>query len=330
MLLEFDSDQRFWQQTVREAVAKHCPPALIRDVVDRGADPGPLWKLYVEQGWTALTDPADAVELTIVLEELGRATDPTPYLATMTQYAPLAGAAEPAVAGAALFDGVAAHRDGGGWRLDGTAQVLDGDRAERLAVATGAGVFVLPAAAATVRRIPVFDPVLHVAQVTLDGVRVAESDRVATDSVRARGAALTGLAATGVGACARVLELVVAHVREREQFGAPIGSFQAVQHKAADMHVAVQRARALTYWAALTASAGDPRAPLAAVMAKAAAGECQALVFRNGLQLFGAMGFTWENDVQFALKRAKAVDLLLGGADEHRATIAREYRAAVV
>ena len=63
-------------------------------------------------------------------------------------------------------------------------------------------------------------------------------------------------------------------------------------------------------------------------MAKAAAGECQSLVFRHGLQLFGAMGYTWENDVQFALKRAKAGELLLGGTDEHRSTIARHHRAA--
>ncbi len=65
-----------------------------------------------------------------------------------------------------------------------------------------------------------------------------------------------------------------------------------------------------------------------AAMAKAAAGECQSLVFRNGLQLSGAMGFTWENDLQFALKRAKAGELMLGGADEHRALITEEYRAA--
>ncbi|WP_280240322.1 acyl-CoA dehydrogenase family protein [Nocardia abscessus] len=327
MLLEFDSDQRLWQDTVRDVVARHCPPALIRDIADRGADPGPLWKVYLDQGWTALTDPSETVELTILLEELGRATDPTPYLATMTHYAPLAGDAHPATAASAVFDGISARRDGAGWTLDGTAQVLDGDRAERFAVATGAGVFVVPADRVAARRITVFDPLLHVAQVTLEQVRVGPSDRVHREVRQAREVALTGLAATMVGACQRVLDLVVEHVRVRRQFGSPIGAFQAVAHKAADMHVAVQRARALTYWAALTISAGDPRRQLAAVMAKAAAGECQAVVFRNGLQLFGAMGYTWENDVQFALKRAKAGELLLGGADEHRATIAREYRA---
>lgn len=133
-----------------------------------------------------------------------------------------------------------------------------------------------------------------------------------------------------LGAASRLLEMTVVYAGQRQQFGVPIGSFQAVQHKMADMHVAIERARALSYFAALTISADDPRRRLAAAMAKASAGECQALVFRHGLQSFGAMGFTWENDVQFALKRAKAGELMLGGAAEHRAMIAEEWHAAHV
>jgi alkylation response protein AidB-like acyl-CoA dehydrogenase len=159
---------------------------------------------------------------------------------------------------------------------------------------------------------------------------VADSDRLPTDPARCRHLALTGMAMTMVGACQRVLDLALQHVRDRHQFGVPIGSFQAVQHKMADMHMAIERARALSYFAALTISADDPRRRLAAAMAKASAGECQALVFRHGLQSFGAMGFTWENDLQFALKRAKAGESMLGGAAEHRATISEEWHAAHV
>ncbi|NEB02819.1 acyl-CoA dehydrogenase family protein [Streptomyces sp. SID13726] len=332
MLFEFDAEQRLWQDTVHKAVAKECPPALVRAVVDAGADPAPLWRRYGELGWTELTDPADAVELAIVLEELGYATDPTPYLATLTQFAPLAdGLFEPGPAGAAVHDGVSARPAGGGWVLEGTARhVLDGDRADRLAVVTDAGVFVVPADEAAVVRTGAFDPVLHLAEVTFDGVRVGIGARSDADPGRARHIALTGMALTMVGACRRALDLVLDHVRTRHQFGAPIGSFQAVQHKAADMHVAVERARALAYYAALTIAADDPRRPLAAAMAKAGAGECQALVFRNAVQLFGAMGHTWENDLQFAVKRAKAGELLLGGAAEHRAWIADEWIAEEV
>ncbi|GAA4983918.1 acyl-CoA dehydrogenase family protein [Yinghuangia aomiensis] len=332
MLFEFDSDQRLWQETVRAVVAKECPPSLVRGVVDRGADPGTAWKTYADLGWLELTDPADSVELGIVLEELGRAADPTPFLATMTQFAPLAsGPTVPGAGGAAAYDGITARRAGDGWILDGTARhVLDGDRAELVAAVTGAGVFVVPSARVTARRVPVFDPVLHVADVCFDAVPVSDDARTGADPEKARHRALLGVALTMVGACRRVLDMVLEHATARTQFGAPIGSFQAVQHKAADMHVAIERARALAYYAALAIAEDTPDRRLAASMAKAAAGECQALVFRHGVQLFGAMGFTWENDLQFALKRAKAGELLLGGAAEHRALIAEEYRAAHV
>lgn len=329
MLLEFDADQRLWQDTVRDVVTKQCPPSLVRSVAEDDADVEPLWKLYRQLGWTELNETASAVELAIVLEELGHATDPTPFLATMSQYAPLAGESfDPNQSGTAVYGGVSARRNAGGWVLDGTARhVLDGDRAERVAVVTEAGVFLTDAGQLSARRESVFDPVLHVADLSFHDVRVPDSERVNVDPERAHHIALTGMAITMVGACQRILDLVLEHVRSRHQFGVPIGSFQAVQHKAADMHVAVQRARALAYFAALTISADDPRRRLAAAMAKASAGECQSLVFRHGLQLHGAMGFTWENDLQFALKRAKAGELMLGGAAEHRARIAEEYRA---
>jgi alkylation response protein AidB-like acyl-CoA dehydrogenase len=330
VLLEFDADQRLWQETVRDAVAKQCPPSLVRGVAEDGVDPAPLWQTYVDAGWTELADSEHAVELAVLLEELGRATDPTPYLATLTQFAPLAGDRfDPQQSGTAIYGGVTARRDAEGWVLDGTAHhVLDGDRAERLAVVTEAGVFVVDAGVAVARRSPVFDPVLHIAEVSFSSVHVPDSDRVHVDAEKARHVALAGMAITTVGACQRILDLVLEHVKQRQQFGVAIGTFQAVQHKAVDMHVATERARALSYFAALTISADDPRRRLAAAMAKAAAGECQALVFRHGLQLFGAMGFTWENDLQFALKRAKAGELLLGGAAEHRAIIAEEFDAA--
>lgn len=328
MLLEFDADQRLWQETVRDAVTKQCPATLVREVAEQGVDPTPLWQSYIDQGWTELTDSENAVELAIVLEELGRATDLTPYLATMTQYAPLAGDRfDAARAGTAVHSGVAANRDATGWVLTGTAHhVLDGDRAQNLAVVTDGGVFLVDAAQVSAKRSAVFDPVLHVAEVSFDNVLVDDTDRLHVDTEKAHHLALTGMAITMVGACQRALDLVLDHVKQRQQFGVAIGSFQAVQHKAVDMHVAIERARALAYFAALTIAADDPRRRLAARMAKAAAGECQTVVFRHGVQLFGGMGFTWENDVQFALKRAKAGELLLGGAAEHRGVIAAEYR----
>lgn len=330
MLLEFDADQRLWQETVRDAVGKQCPASFVRNVAEDGVDPSPLWKTYVDAGWTELTDPENAVELAIVLEELGRATDPTPFLATISQFAPLVGDRfDAGTAGSAVYAGVTAYRDADGWVLNGTDRfVLDGDRADRFAVVTDAGVFVVDAEQVTTRRSAIFDPVMHVAEASFTDVHVADADRVEVDTEKARHVALMGMAITMVGACQRILDLALDHAKSRYQFGVPIGSFQAIQHKAVDMHVAIERARALSYFSALTIAADDPRRRLAAAMAKASAGECQALVFRHGLQTFGAMGFTWENDLQFALKRAKAGELLLGGAAEHRELIAREFDAA--
>src|SRR5690348_4703274 len=182
MLLELDADQRLWQDTVRDAVSKQCPAALVREVAESDADTAPLWKAYVGAGWTELADSENAVELAILLEELGRATDPTPFLATLTQFAPLVGDRfDPQRPGAALFDGISAHRDADGWILSGTCRhVLEADRAERFAVVTAAGVFLIDAddPAVVTRRAAVFDPVLHVGEVSLLGMHVPDGDRL--------------------------------------------------------------------------------------------------------------------------------------------------------
>ncbi len=229
-------------------------------------------------------------------------------------------------------------RDRHGWALEGTAAfVVDGDRANELAVLarTDAGpqVFVVPADAVSARRTPSLDGALHVADVTFDGAAVDDDRRLAGDDPlagfgRALDEAVAGLAMLMVGACQRGLDLVIEYVRGREQFGVPIGSFQAVKHQVVDMHVAIERARALGYFAALTIAEDDPRRTTAASMAKAAAGEAQHLVFQHAIQLFGGIGFTWENDLHLYLRRAKAGELLFGGAADHRARIGRQVMAA--
>jgi alkylation response protein AidB-like acyl-CoA dehydrogenase len=283
MEFELDEDQLTFQQVVRTTVAK-----------TRALPEGRLWATYLQLGWLE-TPP---VELAIVLEELGYAADPTPFLATATWFAPLAGRLpRDSGTGTAVFDGTGRF-------------VLDADRADEIAILTRDGVVVVEGAKVGASRVSIFDPTLHVAHVS----HVGRGDLV--DGVP--DLALMGLAVSTVGSCQRVLDLVIAHVKQRVQFGKPIGSFQAVKHKAVDMYIAIERARALAYFAALTLAEEDPRGHRACVMAKAAAGECQRLVFQHGFQLFGAMGFTWENELQVHLKRAKAGDLLLGDASVQR------------
>jgi alkylation response protein AidB-like acyl-CoA dehydrogenase len=238
----------------------------------------------------------------------------------------------------------------GGWVLDGTAHhVVDADRAETLAVVatldggsggsggsggTGVGVFVVPAGepGVAVTRRPAIDGSLHVADVRLDGVAMPAprswvGPEVGPGVERARQVAVTGLAAVMVGASQRILELVLDHVRERRQFDVPIGSFQAVKHMAVDVYVAIERARALCHFAGLAIAEDDSRRAVAASMAKAAAGDAQRLAVTHGIQLFGGLGWTWENDLQIYVRRAKAGELLLGTGATHRAKVARAVLA---
>jgi alkylation response protein AidB-like acyl-CoA dehydrogenase len=360
---EFDEDQQGLQTAVAEVLAKECPAGYLRSVIDGGHDPVDLWERLCSLEWPGLAlavedggSGATAVELAIVLEQLGYVGDPTPFLATTTQFAPVVAAAGSAeqrhrFLGAVAADGSAgtmalsgpvgswdvttppvdARAVEGGWQLTGTAgYVLDADRVEEVVVLasteSGSSAFVVPTAAARVTRRPALDGSLHLTDVCFDDVRVADDRRLTGDGAEAFTAALqlatTGVALVMVGACQRALDMVVDYARSREQFGVPIGSFQAVKHKAVDMHVAIERARALSYFAALAIAEDDPRRRVASSMAKAAAGDAQRRVFRDGIQLFGGLGFTWENDLQMYLRRAKAGELLLGGAAQHRMLVA--------
>jgi alkylation response protein AidB-like acyl-CoA dehydrogenase len=237
--------------------------------------------------------------------------------------------------------GAIAVETGRGWVLTGAkSAVLDGaDAGEVLVVARaagtagadGLGAFVVPRTDLAVTPRTVVDPTLPLADVVLDGA-VVPDDRVlappGTAGVahaldRAGQEATVALATTTVGACRVIFEQTVEYAKVREQFGRPIGSFQAYKHRVADMYLAVERAASLCWFAALTIAEEDPRRAEAASMAKAAAGECQRLVVKDGLQLHGGIGMTWEHDLHFLLKRAMSGDTLYGNAAHHRARLAR-------
>jgi alkylation response protein AidB-like acyl-CoA dehydrogenase len=298
--------------------------------------------------------------LGLVVEQHGCCIAPGPFLATVTQFLPLvreAGApdqlqrfAQSAGAGAlrgalAIDHGRApqhetggslrARRDGDAWILEGEgAYVLDGDVADEIAVAARVdggdrvGLFVVSQGAAEARRVVGFDTSRPLAHLRFDGVRV-EPDRVLGtpgESARALSAALeratVAAALECVGACQTLLEMRLEHARNRRQFDQPIGAFQAIQHKCADMFVQVEKARATAYFAMMAVAEDDPRRALAASMAKAAASDCQRLVCKEGIQIHGGMGYTWESDVQLFVKRAKTLEALFGTGRAHRQCIA--------
>jgi alkylation response protein AidB-like acyl-CoA dehydrogenase len=298
--------------------------------------------------------------LGLVIEQHGACIAPGPFLATVSQFLPLvceAGSpdqlerfAAPAGAGErtgalaidhgraaehGLGDGLRARREGGAWILEGERRfVLDGDVANEIAVAArvdegdGIGLFVVPQGATKARRVVAVDASRPLVHLRFDGVLV-EAERVlgvpgasARALSRALERATVAAALECVGTCDSLLALTVEHAKNRRQFDQPIGAFQAIQHKCADLFVQVEKARATGYFAMMAVAEDDPRRSLAASMAKAAASDCQRLVCKEAIQIHGGMGFTWESDVQLFVKRAKTLEALFGAGGAHRQRIA--------
>ncbi len=300
------------------------------------------------------------VEIALVVEELGRFLAPGPFLATVTQFAPTLREAGSdaqrehfleAVANGQLTGALAvsnaegctyppdaslrAQRDGDAWRIEGTRHhVIDGDVADEIIVSAhvehgdGVGLFVVPGASAKSERIVSFDASRPLSTLEFDGVRVGderalgEPGACSTALVRALEEATVALALETVGACQTLFERTLEYAKHREQFGRPIGSFQAIQHKLADMFAAIEKARDTGYFAAMAIAEDDSRRALGTSVAKVAAGDCQRILAKEAIQIHGGIGFTWEHDVHLFVKRAKTGELLFGTSSEHRGRIA--------
>jgi alkylation response protein AidB-like acyl-CoA dehydrogenase len=212
--------------------------------------------------------------------------------------------------------------------LEGAQEIVCAVRLPGTAGDEGITLVVVPAANASIAEVVALDPTRVVGHVTLDGVRIS-ADRVLGEPGASAGAlrraveeATVAASLELVGTCQAIFDTNVRYAKERHQFGVPIGSFQAVKHKLANMFVAIERARSTALFAAATIEEDDPRRTIAASMAKAAAGEAQRLVAQDGIQLLGGIGYTWEHDQQLWVKRAKAAEPLYGDAAWHRQRIA--------
>jgi alkylation response protein AidB-like acyl-CoA dehydrogenase len=301
------------------------------------------------------------VEAAVVVEELGRVVAPGPFFSTLTQFVPLvrevgdpaqqrrflSAVASGAVTGTlALSDHpkgwslddvtMVAERGVGGWVLDGTKLGLlgiietDGEVAVVARVGDGFGAFVVPAAEAGLTAVRSLDASRPLATATLHRVTVADdralgepgSEASERGIRRALAEATAALALETVGACDSLFQLVLAYVKERKQFGVPVGSFQVIKHKMADMFLSIERARSLCYYAVAAIDEDTEDRAVAVSMAKAASADCQRLVCREAFQSFGGIGFTWEHDSHLFIKRAETSAALLGGAAEHSVAVA--------
>jgi alkylation response protein AidB-like acyl-CoA dehydrogenase len=233
-----------------------------------------------------------------------------------------------------------ARRDGASWILDGRKSfVMDGATADTIAVVArdeaapaSVGVFAVPGSSLVPLPSRVIDPSQPLAEVGLDGVHV-QPDAVLVEPGDPRASAAVtsaleeataALALSIVGTCRVIFERTLQYVKDREQYGRPIGSFQAIKHRIVDMYLLLERASALASFAALTIAEDDDRREIAVSMAKTAAGDCQRLLVKEGLQLHGGIGFMWEQDLHLFLKRAQSSDVLLGSGGVHRAAVARK------
>jgi alkylation response protein AidB-like acyl-CoA dehydrogenase len=344
---------------VRGIVESGVPPtALWASMV---ALDWPALAVPEEDGGIGLT----FVETAVVVEELGRSVAPGPLLATVSQFAPIvreagtskqrrrflsdvaSGATTGAIAiadhptGWSLDDvTMRAERAEGGWVLEGTKHgVMAGHGVDELAVVARVGeeigVFVVPSADAGLTTVHSVDASRPLATASLERVLVPDERALgepgSVETTRAVHKALeeatAALALETVGTCDALFQMVLAYVKDRKQFGVPVGSFQAMKHKMSNMFLAIERARSLCYFAVAAIAEDTPGRPVAVAMAKAASDDCQHLVCRESLQSFGGIGFTWEHDGHFFMKRATAGGALLGSAALHSLTVADAIEA---
>jgi alkylation response protein AidB-like acyl-CoA dehydrogenase len=173
------------------------------------------------------------------------------------------------------------------------------------------------------------DQTRRLAELDLHGVRVSASARLAGEGeawpalARALDLATVALCAEQVGGAQRCLDLSVAYAKQRQQFGRPIGSFQAIKHKCANMLLAVESARSAAYYAGWAASAGEPELSALVALAKAYGSETYFRCAAEAIQIHGGVGFTWEYDPHLYFKRARASESLLGTPTYHRERVAR-------
>ena len=349
MEFDLDDDQRALRDEARRFLEREAGVSYAREMMedDRGFTDD-AWKKIASLGWTALPFAEDHgglgqgfVALAILLAEMGRVVLPGPFFSTVV----LAGSAVseagsesqrkellPAICEGGLLAAavlpVAEHRvsvearDG---RLHGEGSfVTDAQVADRIVVAArgpdGVGLYVTEGRDG-VETTPIssMDQTRKAADVRFEGApaeRLGDAGWPAVQRVLDR--ACVGLAAEMLGGAERVLELSVEYAKQRVQFDRPIGSFQAVKHRAADMLLEVESLRSAVYYAAWALERDHPDASLVASMAKAYASDAYRKVAASGIQIHGGIGFTWEADLHLYFKRAKHFEPFYGDADFHR------------
>jgi alkylation response protein AidB-like acyl-CoA dehydrogenase len=324
--MDFDltEDQKEIKNVARELLAARSPFAKVREAAEAAQYDAALWREIVELGWPGIAvaeqyggQGLGAVELAVLLEELGYACAATPFLSTAV-------AASAIQAGGSdeqrerWLPGLATGELTAGVGIPGL--VADGHGADVVVLIDDDGARVV--ASPDSEELVTIDPTRRFATVHAPGEPLGAD---VADRVRA------AVAAELVGVCQRALEMTLEYVKERKQFGVAVGSFQAVAHRCAQMLLHTESVRSTAYYAAWAADAEPSRLPEAGALAAAAAATAGREVAASAIQAHGGIGFTWEADVHWLYKRAEVDRSLLGGAKRHHAVLARvaAERAAV-
>lgn len=298
------------------------------------------------------------VELLVVLEEMGRSLLCAPYFSTvaLAANALLASGDEdakkaylPGLASGETIATLAYTEDSGRWDLDGITlratrgadgyrldghkmYVIDGHVADLLLVAArtddGVSLFAVDKDAPGLGRTPLatMDQTRKQARIEFSGTParlVGEAGRAGPALAKTLDLAAVALAAEQVGGAQRVLEMSVEYAKTRVQFGRPIGSFQAIKHKCADMLLEVESAKSAAYYAAWAAAEDNDELPVTACLAKSYCSEAYFHCAAENIQIHGGIGFTWEHDAHLYFKRAKSSEILLGDPAYHRELLAQ-------
>ena len=357
MPIGVSEDHLALHDAVRGWCERHCPPSVPRALLDAPTETRPpFWDELAQQGWLGLhVDEAyggsgfGLPELVVVLEELGRVMAPGPVLPTVLTAAliqaggsePIAKSLLPALTsgeriGAAALDaapGLVGQETADGLRVHGTLRpVLGAHLADVLVVPVRVGDrdvwCALDADDLAVRELPSVDVTRRVTEVTVDDLVVPPDrilDALETDTARGLGAVV--VAADAVGVAQWCVTTAAEHAKVRVQFGRPIGQFQGVKHKCADMVGRVELARAATWDAARGAAADQETSDLTAASAVALALDAAFDNAKDCIQILGGIGFTWEHDAHLYLKRASALRSLAGPASAWRVETARRALA---
>ena len=316
MRFAFEEEQVAFAEAVRSLLEKQCTPDVVRQAWDGELD-RTVWAALAEMGVLSVLVPEadgglglDERSLVLLLEESGYAALPHPIVET-------AAVAMPLVAGQVDAAAVIASD------LGGTHVACAGD-ADWLLLRDGDDLHLVAAAAVTTTPIDTVDRGRRAATVAWTP---SGATRIEGDAERASGRGTLGAAAQLVGLARRMLDLTVAYVQDREQFGVPIGSFQAVKHHLADAAKELAFARPVVHRAAWSLAVDDPHVERDVSIAKAMASDAALQVGRAALQCHGAIGYTIEHDLHLYLKRSWALARSWGDAAHHRAVVAQTLGA---